>query len=375
MSGGSINPLGLIGGVLGASSSGNATQSASKDPWGPAQPYILSNIDSASNLQKFYQDNPLSPLQQTAYANMFSGSDNARQALAFLSGQLNNDKGWSSGSGNRLPVGYTFPTLGGASSNQGGYSNLGSGYLPTVGSYARPASSMPVAIPRGPQMAVDTSKYGGGGYGGDGGLNAGAPGAYADTTSGASKTAAGLLAAAGITGLMNSVNSAAQKAGIPSYTPASTPGRSSVDGGGYSGIGGTTSATGGGIAANPMGIDPATAQGQGGGGGGGGDKIICTAMNDAYGFGSYRQAIWLKYSERMTKEHERGYHKLFLPLVKYAFHSGDGFGKRIVRAVLEHGARHRTADLRAVMYGRKRDTLGRIYRAIFEPMCYVAGKA
>ena len=30
-------------------------------------------------------------------------------------------------------------------------------------------------------------------------------------------------------------------------------------------------------------------------------KIVCTAMNNAYGFGSYRQAIWLKYSEGMSK--------------------------------------------------------------------------
>jgi hypothetical protein len=103
-------------------------------------------------------------------------------------------------------------------------------------------------------------------------------------------------------------------------------------------------------------------------------KIICTAMNEAYGFGSYRQAVWLKYSENMTKEHEAGYHAMFLPLVKYGFKSGDGFFKNIVRKVLEHGTRHRTADLRAEMYGRKRDKLGRFYRAIFEPLCYAVGK-
>ena len=43
-------------------------------------------------------------------------------------------------------------------------------------------------------------------------------------------------------------------------------------------------------------------------------KIICTAMNASYGFGSYRQAIWLNYSNKhLTKAHEVGYHTLFLP--------------------------------------------------------------
>jgi hypothetical protein len=106
-------------------------------------------------------------------------------------------------------------------------------------------------------------------------------------------------------------------------------------------------------------------------GSGGGGKIVCTAMNQAYGFGSFRNQIWLKYAaDNLTKAHEVGYHTLFLPLVDL------GYKKNIkpVRAVLEHIARHRTADLRAEMRNRKRDKLGRIYRAILEPVCYIVGK-
>lgn len=144
---------------------------------------------------------------------------------------------------------------------------------------------------------------------------------------------------------------------------------------------------GGSVSVDTSGIDAAqaamgdpegaqAAAGDGGGGGDGGGKIICTAMNHAYGFGSYRNAIWLKYSaQHMTKAHEVGYHALFLPLVKYAFHSGDGLGNQVVRRVLEHGTRRRTADLRAEMRGTKRDALGRFYRLIFEPVCYLVGKA
>jgi hypothetical protein len=108
----------------------------------------------------------------------------------------------------------------------------------------------------------------------------------------------------------------------------------------------------------------------------GGGKIVCTAMNQAYGFGSFRQAIWLQHSSTMpnAKTIEKGYHKLFLPVVAFAFSDKQTFARKLVRKVSEHIARHRTADLWKEMRGKKRDPLGRIYRAIIEPMCYVAGK-
>jgi len=107
------------------------------------------------------------------------------------------------------------------------------------------------------------------------------------------------------------------------------------------------------------------------GGGSSSSKIICTAMNNAYGFGSYRQAIWINYARKhLTKEHEVGYHTLFLPLVYLAYTKNY----TSVRKILEHGTRHRTADLRAEMQNKKRDNLGRMYRAILEPVCYLVGK-
>jgi hypothetical protein len=104
-------------------------------------------------------------------------------------------------------------------------------------------------------------------------------------------------------------------------------------------------------------------------------KIVCTAMNQAYGFGSFRNRIWLKYAEdRLTKEHEVGYHTLFLPLVDFGFKQGDQLPNRLVRRALEHVARHRSIDLRAEMRGGQRDRLGRFYRSILEPTCYLVGK-
>ena len=109
---------------------------------------------------------------------------------------------------------------------------------------------------------------------------------------------------------------------------------------------------------------------------GGGGKIVCTAMNEAYGFGSFRQAIWLKHSASMpnAKQIEKGYHRLCLPIVNFAFSEKPTWTRNIVRKIAEHIARHRTADLWKEMRGKRRDTLGRIYRAIIEPLCYMAGK-
>ena len=94
-------------------------------------------------------------------------------------------------------------------------------------------------------------------------------------------------------------------------------------------------------------------------------------MNESYGFGSFRNKVWLAHSAKLSKEYELGYHTLFLPLVKYA--KQKGFTNIIVKNVLEHIARHRTVDIRKQQYN-KVDVLGRTYRTILEPLCYITGR-
>ncbi len=114
--------------------------------------------------------------------------------------------------------------------------------------------------------------------------------------------------------------------------------------------------------------------GGGGGNWGGSWKIVCTAMNDYYGFGKFRQTIWLKHSATLHPAYEKGYHTLFLPLVALAYKKQIPIVSKITQIVLEHIARHRTIDIRAEMRNNKRDILGRLYRAILEPICYFVGK-
>ena len=102
-------------------------------------------------------------------------------------------------------------------------------------------------------------------------------------------------------------------------------------------------------------------------------KIVCTAMNDDYGFGAYRNTIWLRYSELNYKdkpEMEKGYHAIFKPLLKIR---KKWYGKPIY-ALLKHIAKHRSVDLRAEMYNKKRDRIGQAWRFVLEPLCYLVGK-
>ena len=104
---------------------------------------------------------------------------------------------------------------------------------------------------------------------------------------------------------------------------------------------------------------------------GGRGKIVCTMMNESYGFGNFRNKIWLKHSRDLPKEYELGYHTIFLPLVKFA--KGKGKLNKTVKKILEHIARHRTYDLKQEMKG-KTHLLGRAYRKVLEPLCFITGK-
>jgi hypothetical protein len=102
------------------------------------------------------------------------------------------------------------------------------------------------------------------------------------------------------------------------------------------------------------------------------DKIVCTAMNNQYGFGSFRQAIWLNQSKTLDKHYQIGYHTIFKPLVRYAYKDNNTSNK-IIRKWLEGVARRRTADIWMQKKG-KRHWAGAVERAILEPLCYIVGK-
>lgn len=74
----------LLGGLFGAASSGNTTTGAtqSRDPWGPAQPHILRNLQNEADLQGYYQKTPFNAQQQQGYSNLFGDIGNFRDNVA-----------------------------------------------------------------------------------------------------------------------------------------------------------------------------------------------------------------------------------------------------------------------------------------------------
>lgn len=78
----------LLGGLLGGSNSTKA-ETATKDPYAPAVPWINQNITSGMNLQQQYQAQPLSMGQIQAYANSQGLTQGFRSQVPDLVNQMN----------------------------------------------------------------------------------------------------------------------------------------------------------------------------------------------------------------------------------------------------------------------------------------------
>ncbi len=109
--------------------------------------------------------------------------------------------------------------------------------------------------------------------------------------------------------------------------------------------------------------------GDDGDGGDDGGKIICTAMNNMYGFGSYRNAIWMKYQRdyMSSEEYQLGYHKLVMPLVKKMPTN------KTIRVILERIAKRRTINLRKEMRGEKLPLYYKSMKYTVRPLFFAVG--
>lgn len=71
----------VVGGLMGDKGGGGG-QTASKEPWEAAAPWLRQNIQTGQDLQNFYQKNPFNQQQQQAYQNIFSDQANFRNQIA-----------------------------------------------------------------------------------------------------------------------------------------------------------------------------------------------------------------------------------------------------------------------------------------------------
>ena len=73
----------VVGGVMGGGGGGGGgSQTASKEPWAEAAPWIKDNIKTGQDLQRYYQQNPFNGLQQAGYQNQFADLDQFRNQMA-----------------------------------------------------------------------------------------------------------------------------------------------------------------------------------------------------------------------------------------------------------------------------------------------------
>ena len=119
----------------------------------------------------------------------------------------------------------------------------------------------------------------------------------------------------------------------------------------------------------------AAGSGFAGGSSGGGssdkkEKIVCTEMYRQTQLDDWQRTIKLWYlfqKKYLSETHQKGYHFLFKPFVK-------GMQKsNILTSIGRHFAQERTKDIKHIMYGTKFSLLGRVYRIILEPICFVVG--
>lgn len=67
----------VVGGLMGGDE--QQSQTASKEPWAEAAPWLKENIKTGQDLQRYYQQSPFNQIQQQGYQNLFGDIDNYRQ--------------------------------------------------------------------------------------------------------------------------------------------------------------------------------------------------------------------------------------------------------------------------------------------------------
>lgn len=93
---------------------GAGVQSSSRDPWGPAQPYLKKNLETNQGLQDYYAKNPFSQLQQQQYQNLFNTLANNQaggNALLANAASFGKSKGGLLGPMQAMPTGTQAPAI------------------------------------------------------------------------------------------------------------------------------------------------------------------------------------------------------------------------------------------------------------------------
>lgn len=105
---------GALLGSMNSGESGGASQSQNKEPWAPAQPWLMQNLLQGQALQNRYTAEPFSPQQRAAYDNSYAQSDYMRGLIPGLLGQMQKQPvGFDPANPLARPTAWDWNTVGG----------------------------------------------------------------------------------------------------------------------------------------------------------------------------------------------------------------------------------------------------------------------
>jgi len=129
----------LGGALLNSGTTSGSTDTNSKSPWAPVQPWLQNQINTGQNLQDYYQSHPLNSMQQQGYQNLAGNLDNWNSSTAPALQAVANRLMGANYSRTIGQQNYSQPSVGGYSQTLG--NPLGS----SSPSYAQAMGSNPTA--------------------------------------------------------------------------------------------------------------------------------------------------------------------------------------------------------------------------------------
>ena len=143
----------VLGGLLGGSSSsvGPQTQTQTRDPWGPAQPYILDGLKRTKDLDNHYQANPFNDMQKQLYARQFGDADSFRSQM--MPGLMNFANAGMTGGYQR--GGSTIPQRSNVFSGRGLMDGPGGGMLDMSKLFSAPPVTRPEPTPEAAPLQTE----------------------------------------------------------------------------------------------------------------------------------------------------------------------------------------------------------------------------
>lgn len=145
--GGAVSMMSDSGGGGGG---GAGSQTQSKEPWAPAQPWIMNNLVAGQNLQQAYTAQPFSNQQAAAYGNQNAQSDYMRGVVPSLIGQISGQQvGFDRSNPNARPKAFDFNALGNINSLRGTQMQNIQGQTPQIAPPPAPAAASPVFVQQG----------------------------------------------------------------------------------------------------------------------------------------------------------------------------------------------------------------------------------